>query len=511
MPAWRLEPLNGGAPLVVPADGAVLAGRGAACDLRIPDDTVSRRHAELRPDPTGLLVRDLGSINGTRLNGTRIDQAVATDNDVVSFGSVAFRLAADTGTSPALLEDLPPGTQVRSVDVRTGGVLARVTAERLRRLVDLARLLSGEIELSRVLATVVDQAAELLPADRVALLLTGSPEADFHLAHWRNRLGTAPVNVPRSIARRAVEERAPVVSENALEDSRFQSGSVVANQVRTALCVPLLADPDRVLGVLYLDSLTASVHFDESDAALFLAFGGLAAVSIAKAHYAETARRETLARANLERFFAPGVAARIAGQESGVRPGGERRTVVVLFSDVRGFTALSESLAPEALAEQLSEYFSAMVDLIFEYGGTLDKFIGDAVLAVWGAPVAEPDDADRAMAAARGMQAEVAALNLRWTAAGRPTLGIGVGLHYGEAFAGTIGSRRRLEYTVIGDVVNVAARLGAAALAGEIVLSAAVRDRLREAPPTLSAAEPLAVRGRDQPVTVYRVRTGGEG
>src|SRR5262249_30780443 len=158
------------------------------------------------------------------------------------------------------------------------------------------------------------------------------------------------------------------------------------------------------------DSLTRSLPFSESDAALCFALAGLAAVAIAKAHFAEAARREAVARANFERFFAPGIAARIAASRSGVKPGGERRAVTVLYSDVRGFTGLAESLPPEAVAEQLSEYFAAMVELVFEHGGTLDKFIGDALLALWGAPLAAPDDADQAVAAARAMQRSVASL-----------------------------------------------------------------------------------------------------
>jgi adenylate cyclase len=181
--------------------------------------------------------------------------------------------------------------------------------------------------------------------------------------------------------------------------------------------------------------------------------------------------------------------------------------VTVLYSDVRGFTGLAESLPPEAVAEQLSEYFAAMVELVFEHGGTLDKFIGDALLALWGAPLPLQDAADRALAAARDMQAELARLNVRWAAAQQPVLGVGIGLHYGEAFAGTIGSPRRLEYTVIGDVVNVAARLCEAAGAGELVLSETLQTRLSEPlPPTL--AEALVLRGREAAVRVYRIGAG---
>ncbi len=491
----------------MPAGRSIVAGRAPGSELHLEDETVSRQHAELRADPEGITLRDLGSANGTRINGTPVTRGRLGENDVVTFGSVAFRVVRAVAATGAR-DDLPPGTEIRSVDVHSGGgPLARLAAERLARLVDLARQLSGEIETDRVLALVVTQAAALLPADRVALLLVDEDTGELVPAHQSNRLGISEVQVPRSIARRAIEGRMPVISENAARDARFGSGSVQASQVRAALCVPLMADQDRALGVLYVDSLTAPGPFSESEAALCMAFGGLAAVSIAKAHFAAAARREELIRVNFERFFAPGVAARIAAARGGVTPGGERRAVTVLYSDVRGFTGLAETLPPETVAALLSEYFAAMVELVFEQGGTLDKFSGDALLAVWGAPLAAPDDADRALATAHAMQAECASLNARWTGAGGPSLAIGIGLHHGEAFTGMIGSHRRLDYTVIGDVVNVAARLCDAARATEIVLSNAVWRRL-SAPPTPAVGEDLHLRGREEPVLIHRLRAG---
>ncbi len=482
-----------------------MAGRAPGSDLHLDHETVSRQHAELRADADGIAIRDLGSANGTLLNGAPVTNGRLGEHDVVTFGSVAFRVVRTGAASPAR-DDLPPGTEVRAVDVRSGGgPLARLAAERLARLVDLARQLSGEIETDRVLALVVAQAAALLPADRVALLLVDEATGQLVAAHQSNRLGESEVLVPRSIARRALAERAPVVTENAARDARFGSGSVQAKQVRAALCVPLMADQERALGVLYVDSLTAPGPFSEADAALCMAFGGLAAVSIAKAHFAATARREELIRVNFERFFAPGVAARIAASREGVGPGGERRAVTLLYSDVRGFTGLAESLPPETVAGLLSEYFAAMVELVFTHGGTLDKFSGDGLLAVWGAPLDAPDDADRALAAARAMQTECATLDARWTGAGGPALAIGIGLHHGEAFTGMIGSPRRLDYTVIGDVVNVAARLCDAAGPGEIVLSNAVWRRLSAAP-TPAVGEELRLRGREEPVPIHRMQ-----
>ncbi|HEV8613522.1 MAG TPA: adenylate/guanylate cyclase domain-containing protein [Gemmatimonadales bacterium] len=516
MARWQLVAERGGAVFPLPEDRAIVVGRAAESGIQLEDDTISRQHAELRGGSQGIALRDLGSSNGVRVNGARVTRADLVAGDRVEFGEVGFRVEAARGNALATgaarpRDDLPDGTRVRAIDLRTGGgALARLQAERLARLVELARTLSGEIEIEHLLATVVDQAAALLPADRVALLLSDTA-GELRLVHSRNRLGAAPVVVPQSIAQRAMAEKSPVVTENALGDARFQSGSVVSSQVRAALCVPLLADQERVLGVLYVDSLSTRTPFSENDAALCFAFGGLAAVSIAKAHYAEAARREALARANLERFFAPDIAARIAVHPSEVRPGGERRPVTVLMSDVRGFVGLAETLPPEAVAEQLSEYFAAMVELVFVHGGTLDKFAGDALLAIWGAPLAAADDADRAVAAARAMQAEVAVLNERWLANGKPELGVGIGLHHGEAFTGMIGSPRRLEYTVIGDVVNVAARLCKEAGAGEIVLSEQVRGKLTGtvavavAVAVAGAGEPLPLRGRGEPVVVYRL------
>jgi adenylate cyclase len=179
--------------------------------------------------------------------------------------------------------------------------------------------------------------------------------------------------------------------------------------------------------------------------------------------------------------------------------------VTVLFSDIRGFTALSETMNPDVMAKHLTEYFTEMVDCVFRHGGTLDKFIGDAVMAQWGAPIAEPDDADRAMAAALDMMQELDTLNGRWRAEGRPELKIGIGINCGDAFAGNIGSERRLEYTVIGDVVNTASRLCSKAQGGEIIISDDCRRALAK-PPALEELEPLALKNKSQPVPAFRVR-----
>jgi adenylate cyclase len=275
-------------------------------------------------------------------------------------------------------------------------------------------------------------------------------------------------------------------------------------QVRSAMCAPLLGNEQKVLGVLYVDNSSLTRRFADEDLDFLIAFSAIAAVALENSQFADRIRREALVRSNFERFFTPQLAARIANAADAVRLGGDKRMVAVLFSDIRGFTALSETMNPDDMARLLTEYFTEMVDCVFRHGGTLDKFIGDAVMAQWGAPIGEADDPDRALAAAIDMLAELDKLNARWRLDRRPELQIGIGLNYGEAFAGNIGSERRLEYTVIGDTVNTASRLCGVAGPGEILLSESMVRALHH-PHEFEAGAPLELKGKSQPVPVWRV------
>jgi adenylate cyclase len=260
-----------------------------------------------------------------------------------------------------------------------------------------------------------------------------------------------------------------------------------------------------VLGLLYVDSVTAVNTFSDEDLQFLVAFSGLVAIGIRNSAYADQVKREAQVRMNFERYFAPNVAAEIAQQDTVVPLGGDRRPITILFSDIRGFTSMAESMRPDAIAQLLTEYFSEMVEIIFEHGGTLDKFVGDSVMALWGAPIAHADDPDRALRAAVAMHHAITRLNERWVSAGRPEIGVGIGINYGDVFAGNIGSHRRLEYTVIGDAVNVANRLCSAAGPGEILVSEALCQVVKERVEYEYLPE-MALRGRTRAVQVYRVK-----
>jgi class 3 adenylate cyclase len=222
--------------------------------------------------------------------------------------------------------------------------------------------------------------------------------------------------------------------------------------------------------------------------------------------YLETSR--LLARRRLRSAFGQYVSVEVLDRvlREGSELGGELRTVSVLMSDVRGFTALSERLPPAAVSAIMNEYFAAMVDVIMGHRGIVSDFIGDGILAIFGAPLDDPEHAWHAVETALGMQAALARLDEGWLAAGRPALAMGVAVNTGEAFVGNMGSARRKKYSVLGDTVNSTARmeglnreLGTAILisAGTLVM---VKDRVH-----VRDRGEVRVKGKAQPVAIFEL------
>ena len=521
----------------------LVVGRAPSSDIAIFDPTISRRHAELQVDESGLRVRDLGSSNGTFHNGERIEDSDAValaPGDTITFGKVAFRvqpLGPTTVHSPSGGFTAPPdggsnghirasATIVRQMPVRDSqGALAALgtsdpristapnaaaslgedkSQQKLATLLEVSKGLGKAVDIDALLEKIVRYAYQILEVDRVAIALCEDGRELVPKIARDKRGSEQPRAVPQSIARKVVEDKVAILSDNAGEDSRFGGQSILMQQIRSAICCPLVGSEDRVLGVLYVDNVTTTHRFSEHDLEYLIAFAGIAAAGIENQQFAQRIQKEMLARENLTRYFAPQVAEQIASSREAARLGGEKRPVAVLFSDIRGFTPLSETMRPDDMASLLSEYFTEMVECVFRHDGTLDKFMGDAVMAQWGAPIATGNDADRALLAAIDMMRALKKLNAKWKTEGRPQLQHGIALNYGEAFAGNIGSERRLEFTVIGDTVNTAYRLCSAAEAGQILLTEETKRALKS-PPELTACPPMELKGKSQPIPVYCV------
>ena len=521
--ALKLVATTGSPSVLVTGGRAFTVGRSASCDLPIQDPTVSRRHAEVELAGAGVRVRDVGSTNGTYLDGARIIDALATPGSRIAFGKVDFEVLADPTqeTGEFVGEGSLDATILRQMPVRGRADIASRLAEsprgtshlriggesledrqahKLNLLLDIAKELSQQTEVDRLLDRIVGLTFQVMSVDRVAVM-TVDGGGELVPRVWRSRVEAPAGNwrVPRAIARKAVEERVAVLSQHVPAEEEAGAAGV-----ESALCAPLLGNPGAVLGIIYLDSLGSAAAFSEEDLEFFTAFAGMAAVAIENSQLVERMRREAVVLSNFQRYFAPDLARQIAGQEGEIQLGGAKRSVVVLFSDIRGFTSLSERMSPDQIATLLTDYFTEMVEIVFRHGGTLDKFMGDALMALWGAPIARLDDADRATRAAVAMQQALARLNELWRLQGRPALTVGIGINAGEVFAGNIGSQRRLEYTVIGDAVNTASRLCSEAGPGEILIAEPLYASLRRRPP-VSALTPWPLRGKAQPVPVYRI------
>src|SRR6058998_3658296 len=547
-PVFKLLSTSGEQSIDLQLGRKLVVGRAVTSDVPIYDPTISRRHAEVVLTESGVRVTDLGSSNGTFLNGAKITEAEAGANDVVTFGKVAFRVKEVTAPVPRPQAVAPPdftspkptsakgagggvgGTIVRQLPVSvSGGVPAIVMDQpqsggashlkvhaqnqeerrekKLSLLLEVSKELSKQQELDRLLDKVVDFTFQIMNVDRVSILLLDGKSDELIPRISKSRTGDASAakHVPQSIARKAVEERVAILSDNAAADERFKGKSILIQSVRSAMCTPLMGSDQKVLGILYLDNLTATHSFADEDLEFLIAFGSLAAVGIENSRRSERLRREALVLSNFQRYFSPNIAQVIAQQQDAGRLPSEKRPVVIFFSDIRVFTPMSEMMSPEGIATLLTDYFTEMVEIVFEHGGTLDKFMGDAIMALWGAPIVHEDDADRAMGCALDHLRALEKLNRKWHDEGRPELGIGIGINFGEVFAGNIGSDRRLEYTVIGDAVNTASRLCSSAGPNEILISEPFYKELKK-PPKVEALEPVQVKGKAKKIPVYRVK-----
>ncbi len=455
------------------------------------------------------------------------------DHQAGSF-SIAAADAPTTANPPGIkFDDSPLGhTMVQLTANEIIGVHSHasmesgsVTIEELKDLRRKARMLELLYEMSKTLGTVFDlkeifeKATDLIfrgtPADRVIALLAdetvdgkildyslfqiGAKTRDENLERMTDKL-----TVSRTITRKVMREKVALLSQDARTDEQFAAAeSIVSQGVRSTICAPLITE-SNVHGVLYADRLDPFAAFSADDLGLISAVAAQTAVTVETVKAHKRLAREEVARANYSRFMPEYVVKQLLDNPDSFRLGGVNQTITILFADIRGFTTMSERENPEKVVSLLNRYFTAMTEIIFAHGGTLDKYIGDGLMAIFGAPTATPSDALNAVKAAVAMQKRLVSLNEELTAAGFSRIGVGIGLHTGEAIIGYIGSEKRSEYTAIGDTVNVASRLEGIAKGAEILLSEATAEASGRVFP-LTPREPIAVKNRVQPVNSFEL------
>jgi adenylate cyclase len=507
-------------------DRTCTLGRHPANTIQLEDREVSKEHAVIELWEGAYRLRDLRSSNGTFVNGRRVPELRLRNGDEIRLGTTrlifwlgagqpvgaratGFTVAQGPGAAASVVASIPsdeaarrfkPEAAIQDVE------LLRSDYEKLRAAMEFQRQVGAETELSMILEKTLLASFEMLRADNGAILLKGADGA-LHIEAVRRRnpaQQAEEVVVSETLLDRVMAQREGLLTADAITDERFQaSKSILAHGIRSAMAVPLISKGE-VRGVLFLDTRERTGAFTDKDLRVLSAIGAQAAAALESAELRWRLQAEERKRSNLARFLPPVLVEQVARGELHLEDAGELRQVTVLFSDIRGFTSLAELSEPQEVVRMLKEYFELMAEVVFEHRGIVDKYIGDSVMALWGAPEPLEDGPARACHAALEMQVKLEEFNARRQREMRLPIAVGVGINTGLAVVGLMGSSRRPEYTAIGDTVNVASRLCGLAGAGEILVSAETARGAGQAVTTrsLPAAQ---VKGRAQRVPVFQV------
>ena len=499
-------------------------GRHPDNSIQILDRIISKEHAQiLRGSDGRFLLRDLGSLNGTYVSGARVSEHPLQHGDELVLGSTHLTFVEHTDVeeslnrvtiAPSALEsivrhkvdaqaashDFLPEKQIFEVEQ------LRRDYEKLRIGHELGRAIVGILDLDELLPRILDKSFELLPADRGVILLYDQDGqlVPRYVKHKADKGADDQIVLSKSILSEVEQHKKAVLSSDATMDSRFSGAhSIIMQGIRSTMCVPLLHG-DELLGIMHMDSQIATNAFTEKDLQIFTGIAAQAAVAIQNARLAKKIETETKTRAQFQRLLSPNLVEQLVAGKLHLEKGGELREVTILISDIRGFTSMSERKEPAEIVQMLNEYFEVMVDVLFRAQGTLDKYVGDEIMALFGAPVDMPDAPVHAVRCALEMQKALREFNRTRLAENQDPIKIGIGINTGRVVTGAIGSSRTLQYTAIGDAVNTASRLCSVAKAGEIILSENTMRRVASSVDALSLPA-VKVKGKEQELKIYNV------
>jgi adenylate cyclase len=528
-------------------------GRAKENDIVLNDRRVSRHHAQVATEGGYFKVIDgyfadgelKRSVNRVFVNGIPYLDKILEQGDLITIGEsrLVYQSVEDEPTietepvktpTGVNFDDQPLGHTQLLISARE--IISKhsnlsieaemVSPAEIKELRRKAQILEMLYDMSKTLGTVFDlkeifmRATDLIfrgtPSDRVVALLADETVdgkiLDYSLfpialkARDENMEKVSErLSVSRTITQKVMREKIALLSQDAKTDAQFSgSDSIVSQGVRSTICAPLITE-SNVHGVVYADRLDPFAAFTSDDLELISAVAAQTAVAVETIKAHKRLAREEVARANYSRFMPEYVVKQLLENPDSFRLGGINQKITVLFADIRGFTALSEKENPEKIVGLLNKYFTAMSEIIFAFGGTLDKYIGDGLMAIFGAPTASPDDSKNALKTAVAMQKRLKTLNEELSAEGYGRVEIGIGLHTGIATIGYVGSEQRSEYTAIGDTVNLSSRLEKSAAGGQILISDATAAEC-EGLVTLLPQAPLTVKNRLQPVSLFEVK-----
>ena len=526
---------NTGTNVLVDKDIFII-GRLPECDMILPFSGISRNHARIvKTSESVWIIEDLGSKNGTQVNQYLITgRQELSNNDVISLGNirllVKFKPTNSNGTTSRFLRKVnnqPQKIIFRDVKqlqeqwigantINSNNNNQNETIARLKDLVDIAKNLCAATSIEEIFSQVQQVVFRYLDSiDRLALLVkihdSGTLElinsATRNVSDQRN-LATDGSWISRSICQKVFAERIAIQSADTQSDQRFATEkSILVKGIRSAMAVPLW-DENNVIGVLYADASLSSSHWEregEEELSFFSALANIVASSVQRWLLVEKLRNEEVIRHRLERYHSPAVVQQLIAV--GASPDGRlaptESEISILFADLVGFTAISERLKPTDIAQLLNNLFEEMLKEVFLYSGTLDKYIGDCIMAFFVAPDPDPGHADRAVASAKGMLTRLQNLNANnfW----QEPLQLRIAINSGKAIVGDVGSSQRVDYTALGTTINLAARMESICSPGECVISEATYNMLSEKADFFNIGA-YRFKGIDRSINLYQTK-----
>ena len=496
-------------------------GRHPDNTIQILDRIISKEHAQIQRAADGrYLLRDLKSLNGTFMRGERLSDHYLMDGDEFTMGSTRIVFVDKPKIDDALGRvTIAPGlteSHIRGrIQANTGDFMPerqiaddknlRRDYERLRIGHELARAVGSELDLDKLLPKILDKAFELVGADRGVILLQDD-RGELSPRYVKTRSGKSDPNIvlSKTVMAEVQNNKAAVLSSDATMDARFSGAhSIIMQGIRSTMTLPLLHSGD-LLGIMHLDSLFTSNAFTEKDLQICTGMAAQAAISIQNARLANRIEKEAQTRAQISRLIPPSVVEQVVQGKLQIEKGGRLNEITMLFSDIRGFTTMSDGRPAQEVVNTLNEYFEVMVDVLFKYSGTLDKFVGDEIIGLFGAPIPIEDAPYKAVSCAVAMLQALEEFNRTRASENQTPIRIGIGINTGNVITGAIGSTRALQYTAIGDAMNVASRLVNVASSGDIIIS---EDTYRHVTGRVDATQlpPVKVKGKAEELKVYRV------
>ncbi|MDE0960649.1 MAG: FHA domain-containing protein [Planctomycetota bacterium] len=461
----------------------MLIGRSSSCEVCIQDDTISRNHARIYEENGVLLIEDLDSRNGVHVGNIGISTMPLREGMVLQLGSISLLVEGSTGSvfNIQVEKDLPSQGVLDSrvidefekqLESHSPSDASGSSSLGLGVALDLfknaAETLLTRSNLAEVAQGAIDLALRSLPVDRGFLSLVEGESLIPCASSSRDGLGTeGPMQLSSTIAKQVLNERRAVLIRDTGSLSNLAAAqSIIQMQIQSAMCAPLLLEGE-VVGILYVDCVRSKKSLGKDHLDVICALALMASSALEQFRLRQAVEEEKRRRKDLSCRLSPNVVERVLAGEAQL--GSMEAEISVLFADMVGFTSFSENLTPREVVDLLNAIFEELTDEIFKEDGTLDKYVGDALIAFFGAPEKQPDHAVRAVRAGLAMQSrieQVIAKHPEW-----PPLSMRIGINSGSAVVGDIGSIQRSDYTVIGDTVNIASRLESqVAAAGEVVV-----------------------------------------